>query len=50
MIRPMSITTVGMASRSFISGSNECPPAISLASSPCSVRAPIASSTDPART
>ena len=31
---PMSISTAGAASRSFIMGSSECPPASSLASSP----------------
>ena len=34
--RPMSMSTDGAASRSFISGSSEWPPASSLASSPCS--------------
>ena len=34
--RPMSMSTSGAASRSFIIGSSECPPASTLASSPCS--------------
>jgi hypothetical protein len=46
---PMSISTAGAASRSFMSGSSEWPPAISLASSPFCVSRPMASSTEPAR-
>jgi hypothetical protein len=42
----MSISTAGTASRSFMIGSSECPPASSLASSPCSASAATASSTD----
>ena len=34
--RPTSTSTVGVASRSFISGSNDMPPARNFASSPCS--------------
>ena len=48
-MRPMSMSTLGAASRSFMSGSREWPPAMSLASSPCSVSAAMASSTEPAR-
>ena len=48
--RPTSTSTVGVASRSFISGSSEWPPARSLASSPCSASAATASSTESART
>ena len=35
--RPTSTTTVGVASRSFMSGSSDMPPASSFASSPCSM-------------
>ena len=48
--RPMSMSTLGWARRSFISGSRLCPPARNLASSPCSPIRLIASSADPART
>ena len=41
-MRRTSISTAGTASRSFIIGSSECPPAISLASSPCSASSAIA--------
>ena len=46
----MSTMTLGTASRSFIIGRSECPPAMSLASSPCSVRAAMAASVLSART
>src|SRR5919205_2894446 len=49
-MRLMSISTAGMARRSFISGSSECPPARTFASSPCSTSAATASSTDVGRT
>ena len=42
--------TLGTASLSFMIGSSECPPASSLASSPSSVSAATASSTEPTRT
>ena len=45
-----STSTDGVASRSFIRGSSEWPPARSLASSPCSRSASSASSTERART
>ena len=45
----MSTSLVGAASLSFISGRSEWPPARSLASSPPSVSAAMASSTDSAR-
>src|SRR6266511_1567663 len=47
--RSMSISTDGRARRSFINGRSECPPAISLASSPCSPRSSTACSADSAR-
>jgi hypothetical protein len=36
VILAMSMSTAGWASRTFIIGSSECPPASSFASSPCS--------------
>ncbi len=44
----MSTSSDGAAKRSFMSGSSECPPASSLASSPPSASSLIASSTDSA--
>ena len=44
------VVSSGEASRSFMSGSSECPPASSLASSPCSATAASAASTESART
>jgi hypothetical protein len=49
-MRLMSMSTAGMARRSFISGSSECPPARIFASSPCSTSAATASSTEVGRT
>ena len=46
---PRSMITSGAASRSFISGSSECPPARYFASSPYSPARSTASSADPAR-
>ena len=48
--RPMSISTLGWARRSFIIGSRLWPPAMNLASSPCWPTRLIASSADSART
>ena len=47
---PRSISSAGAARRSFISGSSECPPASSFASSPPSRSALSASSSDAGRT
>ena len=47
-IRAMSISTAGWASRSFIIGSSEWPPASSLASSPCSASSDRACAADSA--
>jgi hypothetical protein len=49
-MRATSMSTDGDASRSFMSGISEWPPASSLASSPCWVSMLTASSADPART
>jgi hypothetical protein len=47
---PMSISAVGIASRSFIIGSSECPPASSFASSPSEASRSRACSADSAAT
>ena len=44
------MSTDGTDNRSFMIGSSECPPARTLASSPCSARAATASSTVDTRT
>ena len=46
--RAMSISTAGWASRTFIIGSSECPPASSFASSPCSASSDSACAADSA--
>jgi hypothetical protein len=45
----MSMTSSGAASRSFITGSSECPPASTVASSPCSASSASAPSTEVGR-
>jgi hypothetical protein len=48
--RPTSTSTDGAASRSFMSGISDWPPASSFASSPASARAAMAASAESART
>ena len=47
--RPMSMTSSGAASRSFITGSSEWPPASTVASSPCSASSASAPSSESGR-
>ena len=49
-IRPQSTSTFGAANRIRSNGSNDCPPVITLASSPPSASAATASSTEVGRT